>query len=60
MQGLKNFFLPGSKNEFSKFPVKQSQNFLPLKAPSTQLGIFKGRGPVHEKHIKIVDRRYSL
>ena len=43
------FFLPGSKNEFSKFPVEQSQNFLPLKAPSTQLRIFKGRGPVHEK-----------
>ena len=34
---------------FSKFPAEHSQNFLPLEAPSTQLGIFKGRGPIHEK-----------
>ena len=48
-QGLKECVLPGSKKEFSKFPVEQSQNFLPLKAPSTQLEIFKGRGPIDEK-----------
>ena len=29
--------------------MEQSQNFLPMKAPSTQLGIFKGRGQIHEK-----------
>ena len=34
---------------FSKFPAEHSQNFLPLKAPSTQLGIFQHRGPIHEK-----------
>ena len=49
IQGLKKCFLPGSKNEFSKFPLEQSQNFLPPKAPSSQPGIFKGRGPIHEK-----------
>ena len=49
LSGHEKVFLPGSKIEFSKFPVEQSQNFLPLKAPSTQLGIFKGRGPIHEK-----------
>ena len=48
-QGLKKFFLPDSKSEFSKFPVEQSQNFLPLKAPSTQLGVFQLRGPILEK-----------
>ena len=45
----KQIFLPGSKNEFSKFPVEQSQNFLPLKAPSTQLEIFKSKDQIHEK-----------
>ena len=38
--------------------MEQSQNFLPLKAPSTQLGNFKGRGPIHEKgtiHLLIED-----
>ena len=29
--------------------MEQSQKFLPLEAPSAQLGIFKGRGPIHEK-----------
>ena len=29
--------------------MEQSQNFLPVKAPSTQLEILKGRGTVDEK-----------
>ena len=33
----------------AKFPMEQSHNLLPLKAPSTHLGLLKGRDPVHEK-----------